>query len=107
MDDLTVMYITNNKVPGDWIRFQIDTLYRAIGDDTAIISVSRYPMDLGENLIDKEEPCYWNIYMQMLRAAKEAETPFVAMAEDDVLYSKEHFTEFRPREDQVSYNRSR
>ena len=45
--------------------------------------------------------------MQMLRSAKLAKTPYVAMAEDDTLYSREHFTAFRPPKDMVSYNRAR
>jgi hypothetical protein len=72
-----------------------------------IISVTRKPLKLGINLLDTDKKCYWNIYMQMLRAAKLASTPFVAMVEDDTLYSKEHFTDFRPPPNAVSYNRSR
>jgi hypothetical protein len=34
-----------------------------------------------------------------------AETPFVALAEDDALYSRQHFTQFRPPPDTVSYNK--
>jgi hypothetical protein len=64
-------------------------------------------MQLGVNLLDVEPQSFWNIYMQMLRAAKIAVTPFVAIAEDDVLYTREHFTEFRPSMDKVSYDRSR
>ncbi len=107
MHDLTVLYITANEMPEKWMEYQIDILLKAIGD-TPIISVSRKPMDLGVNLLDTEpEKSYWNIYKQMLRAAWRAKTCFVAMVEDDVLYSKEHFVQFRPKRGEVSYNRSR
>lgn len=64
-------------------------------------------MNLGTNLIDTEKKCYFNIYMQILRGALLTKTPYVAMVEDDVLYSKEHFIQFRPKSTEVSYNRSR
>jgi hypothetical protein len=35
------------------------------------------------------------------------DTPYVAMVEDDTLYSRQHFREFRPPHNKVSYNRSR
>jgi hypothetical protein len=41
------------------------------------------------------------------RAAKVAETEFVAIAEDDSLYHPLHFTEFRPKSDEVAYDMSR
>jgi len=106
MDDLTILYITASEMPQKWMDFQLSHLVKSIGD-TPIISVSRKPMDLGINLIDNEEKSYWNIYKQMLRASKEATTLFVAMAEDDTLYTLQHFRDFRPPVDAVSYNRSR
>lgn len=106
MDDLTVLYISASQMPKPWRDYQIEALKRAIGD-TPIVSVTRKPLALGTNLIDRDEKSYWNIYMQMLRAAEVAETPYVAMAEDDTLYSPLHFTQFRPKPDEVSYNRAR
>lgn len=107
MDDLTVMYITANEMPKGWMDFQLKHLISSIGS-APVVSVSREPMRFGTNLLDAEpQKSYWNIYRQMLRAAKAAKTIYVAMAEDDTLYSKEHFTQFRPALDQVSYNRSR
>ena len=106
MDDLTILYISASQMPESWMTYQIKQLLIAIGD-TPIISVSRKPLDLGQNLLDTENRCYWNIYMQMLRASKLAQTPYVAMVEDDTLYSHEHFADFRPHKNMVSYNRSR
>jgi hypothetical protein len=107
MQDLTVLYITASEMPEKWMEYQTGILLKAIGD-TPIISVSRKPMDLGENILDvAPEKSYWNIYKQMLRAAWRAKTCYVAMVEDDVLYSKEHFLQFRPKRGEVSYNRSR
>ena len=106
MDDLTLMYISASRIAEKWVKFQTDELLKVVGD-TPIISVTRKPFNIGLNLIDEERKCLWNIYRQMLRAAKLAKTPYVAMVEDDTLYSREHFTDFRPPLNQVSYNRSR
>jgi hypothetical protein len=93
-------------MPEHWMRFQIERLLKAVGD-LPIVSVTRKPLDLGWNIPDDGEKSYWNIYMQMLRAARLAQTEFVAMAEDDTLYTPEHFSEFRPPLNAVSYDRSR
>ena len=106
MNDLTILYITASEVPEKWMEFQLYHLKKSIGD-SPIISISRKPLDLGTNLLDSEPKRYWNIYMQMLRGALAADTPYVAMVEDDTLYTKEHFTAFRPPLDAVSYNRAR
>lgn len=106
MTDLTILYITASEMPERWMDFQLKHLHHAVNGNP-IISVSRKPMDLGTNLLDTEPKSYWNIYTQMLRAAQLADTPYVAMAEDDTLYTKEHFNDFRPPMDAVSYDRSR
>jgi hypothetical protein len=84
----------------------LDVLKAAAGD-SPIISITRTPLDLGLNLLDTAPKSFWNLYMQILRGAQAATTPYVALAEDDILYTREHFTEFRPALDQVSYDRSR
>lgn len=106
MDDLTLIYVTASEIPKRWVEYQVKCLLAASGN-TPIISMSRKPMNLGDNYIDTDKKSYWNIYAQLLRGAIKAKTPYVAMIEDDTLYSKEHFTEFRPKSDEVSYNRSR
>lgn len=106
MNDLTILYITASEMPERWMAYQLAHLQNAIGN-TPVISVSRKPMSLGTNLLDTEPKSYWNIYMQMLRAAKLADTPYVAIAEDDTLYTPEHFKDFRPPLNAVSYDRAR
>jgi hypothetical protein len=101
--DITIIFLTVNKVPEKWAEYQISVLKQAI-EDYPIISVSKKPMDLGTNLIQEQEPSIDNIYWQMLRAAKMATTPFIAVAEDDVLYPREHFTKYRPPLDTYAYN---
>jgi len=106
MPDLTIIYITANEMPSRWQAYHIKHLLHA-ANEYPIITVSRKPLSIGENIIDAEPKSYWNIYMQMLRAARMAHTEYVAMAEDDVLYTREHFKQYRPKNDAVSYDRSR
>jgi hypothetical protein len=101
------MYITANIVPQRWAEYQISVLKKAIGD-TPIVSVSKQPMDLGTNIVESNPRRYWAIYQAMYLAAQAATTPYVAQVEDDVLYSHEHFSHFRPPDmNTVSYNMSR
>jgi len=104
MDDLTILFLTVNRVPKKWAEYQKAMLLEAVGD-TPIITISKEPLDWGLNLIQKEEPSVINIYKQLLRGAKEAKTPYIAIAEDDCLYSKDHF-EFRSK-DNFAYNHHR
>jgi hypothetical protein len=104
MSDVDVIYLTLNRLPERFSAYQIETLKKT---GVSIISVSRVPMDLGINLIDTDEPGYLNIYRQMLRAAKLSQKPYVAIAEDDVLYPPEHFSFYRPPLDTFAYNQNR
>jgi hypothetical protein len=104
--DLTIIFLTLNLMPESWVRFQLEHLVKS-ADGARIISISRVPMSLGDNVLQTEPRSYWNIYMQLLRGAHMATTPYVAMAEDDVLYTPNHFSEFRPKMDEVSYDHSR
>lgn len=105
-EDLTIVYLTLNRTPEEWHKFHMEHFLKASAG-AKVISVSRKPMDLGINLIDEEEPKYSNIYRQLLRAAEIADTKYIATAEDDVLYSREHYKEYRPRDDEFSYNHAR
>ena len=48
-----------------------------------------------------------NIYKQILVGVKAANTPYVAMAEDDILYSFDHFHTYRPKHDRFAYGMSK
>lgn len=107
MSDLTIMFITANEVPEGWARFHQRHLVGAAGKHK-IIAACRRPMDgPWETVIEDGRKDYGNIYKLMLRVAERANTPYVAMAEDDVLYSADHFNYFRPKPDEFAYNRSR
>lgn len=104
MKDLTVVMLTPNRLPKLWVQYHRKVLTEAIGD-TPIITISKKPLDWGTNL-QQSEYGYPNIYKQMLRGARLATTKYIAMADDDTLYPKEHFR-FRPPTDGFYYNFNR
>lgn len=105
MTDLTIIFLTNSRLPEAWQAFHREKLLEAIGD-TPVISLSREPLNLGINILQDQPPSKSNIFYQMLRGMRLVKTPYVAIAEDDCLYPKEHF-EFRPPEDSFAYNYNR
>jgi hypothetical protein len=106
MKDLTVLFITANEVPSSFAKIQLQHLMTATGD-YPLITISRQPMNLGENILDTYPKSYLNIYRQMLVGAKHATTDYVAIAEDDVFYCPEHFNFYRPAPDTFAYNQNR
>ncbi|MDP1729042.1 MAG: hypothetical protein Q8L27_02455 [archaeon] len=105
MKDITIIFLTVNMVPEKWVEYHKKILLEAV-DGADIITISKKPLDWGLNLIQDAEPSVNNIYRQILRAAKIATTPYIAIAEDDTLYIKEHF-QFRPPLDTYAYNMTR
>lgn len=103
--DITIIMLTASRVPEKWAEFHKEKLLEATGT-SPIITISREPLDWGINLLDTEPYEVSNIYFQLLRGAKEAKTDYIAVAEDDTLYPKEHF-EYRPPMDTFAYNQNR
>ena len=95
--DLTIIFYTANSFENKLSAGVRENLLKVAGN-YPIISVSQKPMDFGNKNI-----CVGNIgksprnlYRQILIGAKAAKTEYVAMAEDDCLYTKEHFKACRP-----------
>jgi hypothetical protein len=103
--DITIIMLTANRVPKKWAAFHKQKLIEA-AEGSPIITISREPLDWGVNILDTEDYSISNIYFQLLQGAKAATTEFIAVAEDDTLYPKEHF-QFRPPEDSFAYNQNR
>jgi len=106
MNDITILYYTANKISG----FFAKNVQKNIVDTTGgapIISISQQPMDFGHNIcIPGLEVSTYNIYKQILVGALAAKTPYIGCAEDDSLYTEEHF-QFRPPLDTFAYNTHR
>lgn len=105
MEDITIIFLTLNLLPRGWQEYHKSVLLEAIGK-CPLITISKEPLDWGYNIIQTEKPSIENIYFQMLRGARIATTPYVAIVEDDTLYEKEHFL-FRPPLTEVAYNLNR
>lgn len=100
--DLTIIYLSAGRLSqkfGDNIRRK---LLEVVGD-TPIISVSKQPLDFGTNLVFPGHCSIYNEFKESYLGACAATTKYIAIAEDDSLYCKEHF-EHIPREGYFSYN---
>lgn len=106
-DDLTVIYLTANKLPEHWVDYQQKTLLEAIKGFPVISVARKVGLARGDLIIDEGPKSHLTMYKGMLRAAKMATTLYIAAAEDDVLYAREHFTEFRPPLDAFAYDMNR
>lgn len=104
MNDITIIYYTANKIKECLLKHTLDQLLIS-ARDIPIISVSQKPMNLGQNIcVGDIGRDFFNIYRQALIGAKEAKTEYIAMAEDDVLYSPDHFSSYRPDKGVFAYN---
>lgn len=103
--DITIIMLTANRVPKSWAAFHKQKLIEA-ASGAPIITLSREPLNWGINILDDKEYEISNIYFQLLQGAKAAQTEYIAVAEDDTLYPKEHF-EYRPPKDAFAYNQNR
>lgn len=108
--DLTIIYYTSNWLDIHNPYFLENTQKQLIkaADGLPIISVSQKPTNFGKNIcLGDIGRSHLNLYWQILTGAKAAKTKYVAMAEDDVLYSRENFHTHRPEADKFAYNMSR
>ena len=110
MNDITIIYLTTNELPEKWVEFHRECLIEALDGSPLIIMGCKTPnwkewKDMGLALyIPQDKPkSPSNVYWQLLRGAKLATTKYIAVAEDDTLYSKEHFN-FRPKRHRIAYN---
>lgn len=104
MNDLTVIYITSNHIKESFAIHVRNFILHAVGNDTPIISITKKPIDFGENIVTTGERSHVGIYKDTLLGVKHAKTKYVAIAEDDVLYSPEHFKKRPSRSNVFAYN---
>ncbi len=98
MGDLTALYLTDNSVEPKLDKRIKELLLEATGD-ISLVSVSQKPIDLGKNIcVGEIGSCAVSMFKQMVTGLKVIDTPLVAIAEHDCIYSKEHFA-FRPPDD--------
>ena len=101
---ITAIHYTANVIKNPLGQRIRDRILKCIGD-MPLISISQKPMDFGYNIcLGDIDQSHINIYQQMLIGALEAKTDYVAMVEDDVIYTPEHFTSYLPPLDVFAYN---
>lgn len=110
MNDITIVYYTSNhleKTNPYFLRKTQEQLVDAAGDIPIVIIAQKHTK-FGPNSVCTISKCkgrsHLNIYRQILEGCKKATTEYVAMAEDDILYSYEHFHSERPKGDVFLYD---
>ena len=115
-EQLTIVYYTCNHLEKTNPYFVTNTkrqLLKAI-DDFPLIIVSHFPMEKDDLLMQRENTTnivvgdlgrhHLNIYRQIMIGCQNTKTKWVAMAEDDILYSWEHFHTYLPPHDKFAYD---
>lgn len=102
-NDLTIVYYSANVIPANFATRVWVQLEKA-AQDQPIISVTQVAMPIIEpNIVVDYPRHHLSIYRQALDGARAAKTEYIALAEDDVLYSPEHF-KYRPKDKKFAYN---
>lgn len=103
-EDLTIVYYTANVIPEQFANVILRQLVVA-AEGLPIITVAQKPMSSpGEDVVILGLPRHHlSIYKQALVGAQTAKTKYIALVEDDVLYSPEHF-KHRPSPGKFAYN---
>jgi len=98
----TIVFITDNKLDVRIAELCKRYLLKA-ADGRRIISVSQEPIDLGENIcIGDIGRNGLSIDLQIKAGLEKVESEFVAIAEHDCIYDKEHFN-FKPPDNEYFY----
>lgn len=96
MQDLTAILYTANTIPAEFAlathRTLMDALQRS--DSIGLMTIA---------IEEGVKPSHLGIYRQALQGARQAVTKYIALCEDDVLYSPEHF-KYRPSAGVFAYN---
>jgi len=100
--DTTIIYYTANT-EDPVLESKVRSIILKNKGDLPIISVSRKPIDFGENIcVGETVVCDISAFKQLLIGLKSATTKFCIAAEADVLYPPEYFN-FTPPTDQDAY----
>lgn len=114
-DDLSIIFYTCNYLDDTNPHFlkNVKTQLLKAADGLPIIIVSHKPTYFADRegqtkniVVGDIGRSHLNIYRQILIGAKAAKTPFIATAEDDILYSWEHFhsKDYLPPADTFMYD---
>ena len=109
-DDLTVIYYTSNELEKNNPYFVSNTKEQLLKatDGLPIVIVSHKLTMFGDNstniVLGDIGRSHLNLYKQILIGCKAAKTKYVAMAEDDIFYSYQHYHSELPKSDYLLYD---
>ena len=106
--DLTIIFYTCNRINERFAAAVRAELLKSIGGRFPIVCVSHQLMEFGDVrvVVGDVRQSIAQVYRNILAGCEAAETTYCAAAEDDALYTPEHF-DFRPPLDTFCYNESR
>lgn len=100
----SIVYYTDNFLDEPLATICRERLKEA-ADGKPIISVSQKPLDFGENIcVGEIGRSHLSIFKQVLVGLERVKTKYVALAEHDCLYTKEHFNWIPPEDTKFYYN---
>lgn len=113
MSDLTAVYYTANSISEGFFRNTWYNLKRVFDEEpmivVALLNKAYDEQNKGTYFAFERKELvklprhHLSIYKQALIGAKAAKTKYIALCEDDILYSPEHF-KYRPSEGKFAYN---
>jgi len=97
-----IVFYTDNTVAPDLAAVVRRELLKA-AEGRPLVSVSHTPVDVGQNIcVGPLVRSHLSMYRQMLIGAEALDTPILALAEHDCLYTPEHFW-WEPPDDETFY----
>jgi len=103
-NETTIIYLTDNKLEDRIFKACKHHLLVAT-EGKRLLTVSQKPLDFGENIcVGDIGSSGLSIELQIKAGLEETKTKFIAIAEHDCVYSKEHFDWIPPDEKYFYYN---
>lgn len=103
-----MLYFTDNQLNvrlAKRVQRQLKHLSKELNME--LVSSTLKPMDMGKNIVNEGERGYLTMFKQILAGLEAMDSDIVYLVEHDVMYPKEHFTEFTPTEkDKVYYDQN-
>ena len=103
-----MLYFTDNQLNvklAKKVQRQLKHLSKELNME--LVTSTLKPMDMGKNIVNEGKRGYLTMFKQILAGLEAMDSDIVYLVEHDVLYPKEHFTEFTPPEkDKVYYDQN-
>lgn len=108
MADLTILYYSACRISDRFADAVRAELVRSAAGRFQIVCVSHKPIEFGDVriVVGDVQQSIARVYLNILEGCNVATTRYCAAAEDDTLYTREHF-DYRPSLDTFAYNEHR